>query len=91
MNNVVRTVATVLTAIGLSGCSMTCADSGELPKVDVGVKKGRMPDVDVDTAEVSLKSKKVDVKVPDVDVKMEKKTVKVPDLEVKMPDEDNDG
>lgn len=59
-----------------TGCRVRQTEEGEMPDVDVQVEEGKVPEYDVDAA--------------DVDVKTEKKTIEVPDVDVTMPDEQNE-
>ncbi len=79
--------AIALTLILFTGCDVDVKESGKLPDVDVNVKPGTMPDVDVRGPEIDVKTKETEVTVPDVDVSMEKKKITVPDIDVKIPDE----
>lgn len=63
----------LMLVIGTTGCRVTQTEEGEMPDVDVKVEDGKVPEYDVDAA--------------DVDVKTEKKTIEVPDVDVNMPDE----
>lgn len=54
-----------------TGCRVRQTEEGEMPDVDVQVEGGKVPEYDVDAA--------------DVDVKMEEKTIKVPDVDVEPP------
>lgn len=65
-------IATSAAAFGLSlsACSAEVKDNGKLPTVDVNATAGRLPDVDVKTADVKMETKKVQVDVPTVDVTM---------------------
>lgn len=80
------TSAAALLALAAVGCDVDVKDKGALPDVDVDVKEGRMPDVDVRGPDVDVKTKDATVKVPDVDVKSKEVTVKVPDVDVKSKD-----
>ncbi len=57
-------------SIALAGCQAEVKDNGKLPTVDVDATAGRLPDVDVKTADVKVETKKVEVEVPTVDVTM---------------------
>lgn len=80
-----------LTVVALSttGCRVTQTEEGRAPDVDVKVDDGKLPEYDVDAADVDVKTKETTVKVPDVDVKTEERKIEVPDVDVKMPPEDN--
>lgn len=76
-------------AMGVAGCDVDVADKGALPKVDVDVEPGRVPDVDVRGPDVDVKTKETTVTVPDVDIKTKDVKVKVPDVDVRIPKEDD--
>lgn len=63
----------LMLVIGTTGCRVNQTEEGEMPDVDVKVEDGKLPEYDVDAA--------------DVDVKTEKKTIEVPDVDVNMPEE----
>jgi hypothetical protein len=63
----------LVTTIATTGCRVRQTEEGEMPDVDVSAEGGKMPEYNVDTA--------------DVDVKTEERTIKVPDVDVKMPEE----
>lgn len=56
-----------------TGCRVRQTEEGEMPDVDVQAEGGKLPEYDVDAA--------------DVDIKTEERTVKVPDIDVNMPPE----
>ena len=57
-------------AAGLSACKVACTDTGKLPEVDVTVKEeGRMPQAEVEPAEVEVRTERREVEVPRVDVR----------------------
>lgn len=62
-----------LLAVFATGCRVQQTEEGEMPDVDVQAEGGKLPEYDVDAA--------------DVDVKTEERTVKVPDVDVTMPEE----
>jgi hypothetical protein len=66
-------VMVLMLVIGTTGCRVRQTEEGKMPDVDVKVEDGKVPEYDVDTA--------------DVDVKTEKKTIEVPDVDVTMPAE----
>ncbi|HVR96768.1 MAG TPA: hypothetical protein VMW27_09150 [Thermoanaerobaculia bacterium] len=72
-------LAALLLTLG-TGCRVQQTEEGKMPDVDVSAEGGKLPEYDVDAA--------------DVDVKTEERTIKVPDVDVTMPDEkkqdDND-
>lgn len=61
-------------AFSLGACSVEKTQEGEMPEVEV--EEGRLPEYDVDAAEVEIGT--------------EEKTITVPDIDVHMPDEDPD-
>ena len=67
----------------LAACDVKQTQEAKAPKVEVS--PGQMPKYDVDTAKVSVDSKKTDVTVPKVTT--EQKTITVPDVNVTMPGE----
>lgn len=81
--------AILAAALGLSACDVEKKEEGRMPKVDVDVKEGKLPDYDVDAPDVDVKTEKKTITVPDVDVNTEKKTINVPDVDVDMPKDDN--
>ena len=81
--------AAALLAITAAGCDVDVADKGKLPKVNVDVEPGRVPDVDVHGPDIDVKMKDKTVKVPDVDVKTKDVNVKVPDVDVRIPREND--
>jgi hypothetical protein len=62
-----------LLCVVATGCRVQQTEEGEMPDVDVQAEGGKLPEYDVDAA--------------DVDVKTEERTVKVPDVDVTMPEE----
>lgn len=66
-------VMVLMLVIGTTGCRVTQTEEGEMPDVDVKVEDGKVPEYDVDAA--------------DVDVKTETKTIEVPDVDVTMPED----
>jgi hypothetical protein len=73
-----------------AACRVEKVEEGRAPTVEV--EPGKLPDYDVDTAKVEVKSRAAEVNVPnvDVDVKRETKEVQVPDVDVVMPSERGD-
>ena len=62
----------VLIVLGLIAWAMGLLNfdaSGELKAPDVKVEGGQVPDVQVETGDIDVGTKKVEVPVPDVDVK----------------------
>ena len=51
----------------VAGCTAEVEDAGEAPEVNV--EGGRMPDVDVDPAEVEVSTDTQTIVTPDVDVR----------------------
>jgi hypothetical protein len=82
-----------LTMVVGTGCRVRQTEEGDMPDVDVQVEGGKVPEYDVDAADVDVTTQDREITVPEVDVKTQKKTVKVPDVDVKMPpaEDDNDG
>ncbi|HET9767391.1 MAG TPA: hypothetical protein VFS60_11125 [Thermoanaerobaculia bacterium] len=74
-------LAVAVLVMPLAGCTVKKTEEGELPKVE----GGKLPEYDVQPAEIQVSSTPVEVTVPDVDVSTEKKTVEVPHVEVKSP------
>lgn len=59
-----------LVAFGLSACKVACTDTGKLPEVDVTVKdEGRLPQAEVEPAEVEVRTERREVEVPEVDIR----------------------
>ena len=56
----------VLLAVPLVGCQARQTEEGEMP--DVEVKGGELPEYDVSTADVDVKTKETTIEVPTVDV-----------------------
>jgi hypothetical protein len=61
-------LATVVLAA--PSCRVRQTEEGELPDVDVSAEGGKVPEYDVDAADVDVKTEKREVMVPDVDVTM---------------------
>lgn len=59
-----------LLAVLATGCRVRQTEEGELPDVDVSAEGGKVPEYDVDAADVDVKTEKREVTVPDVDVNM---------------------
>jgi|SoiMethySBSTD1v2_1073268.scaffolds.fasta_scaffold94380_3 hypothetical protein len=74
-------LAVAALALPLTACTVKKTEEGELPKVE----GGKLPEYEVQPAEVQVSSTPVEVTVPDVDVSTEKKTVEVPKVEIKSP------
>lgn len=59
-----------LLTVFATGCRVRQTEEGELPDVDVSAEGGKVPEYDVDAADVDVKTEKREVTVPDVDVNM---------------------
>ncbi|MFP5284633.1 MAG: hypothetical protein ACLGI9_02745 [Thermoanaerobaculia bacterium] len=59
-----------LLTVFATGCRVRQTEEGELPDVDVSAEGGKVPEYDVDAADVDVKAEKREVTVPDVDVNM---------------------
>lgn len=59
-----------LLAVLATGCRVRQTEEGELPDVDVSAEGGKVPEYDVDAADVDVTTEKREVTVPDVDVNM---------------------
>lgn len=59
-----------LLTVFATGCRVRQTEEGEMPDVDVSAEGGKMPEYDVDAADVDVKTEKREVTVPDVDVNM---------------------
>lgn len=59
-----------LLAVLATGCRVRQTEEGELPDVDVSAEGGKVPEYDVDAADVDVTTEKREVTVPDVDVTM---------------------
>ena len=55
-----------LLAVPLVGCQARQTEEGEMPEVEV--KGGELPEYDVSTADVDVKTKETTIEVPTVDV-----------------------
>jgi len=90
MKTKLTTVAVALALLTLAACDVDKTSSGDMPSVDVDVSadSGRLPDYDVDWAEVNVGTRTKTVSVPSVVVVMEEMEVDVPYMDVDMPDED---
>jgi hypothetical protein len=84
-----KLVIGVLTALALTGCDVDKTRSGDLPEVDVDVsaESGRLPNYDVDWANVDIGTTTETVMVPNVVVAMEETEVEVPYMDVNLPNE----
>ena len=59
-----------LLTVFATGCRVRQTEEGELPDVDVSAEGGKVPEYDVDAADVDVKTEKREVTVPDVDINM---------------------
>lgn len=60
-----------LLTVFATGCRVRQTEEGELPDVDVSAEGGKLPEYDVDAADVDVKTEKREIEVPtDVDVTM---------------------
>jgi hypothetical protein len=59
-----------LLTVFATGCRVRQTEEGELPDVDVSAEGGKVPEYDVDAADVDVGTEKKEVTVPDVDVNM---------------------
>lgn len=60
-----------LLTVFVTGCRVRQTEEGDLPDVDVSAEGGKLPEYDVDAADVDVKTEKREVEVPtDVDVNM---------------------
>lgn len=59
-----------LLTVFVTGCRVRQTEEGELPDVDVSAEGGKVPEYDVDAADVDVNAEKREVTVPDVDVNM---------------------
>ena len=59
-----------LLTVFATGCRVRQTEEGELPDVDVSAEGGKLPEYDVDAADVDVKTEKREVTVPDIDVNM---------------------
>ena len=78
-------LAVMLLAMSLAACSVEKTEEGELPDVDV--EGGKLPEYDVDTADIDVGTQTTTVTVPDVDVSTQTTTVATPDVDITMPAE----
>lgn len=59
-----------LLTVFATGCRVRQTEEGEMPDVDVSAEGGKLPEYDVDAADVDVKTEKREITVPDVDVNM---------------------
>ena len=59
-----------LLTVFATGCRVRQTEEGEMPDVDVSTEGGKLPEYDVDAADVDVKTEKKEITVPDVDVNM---------------------
>ena len=64
----------LMLVVGTTGCRVNQTEEGEMPDVDVKVEDGKLPEYDVDTAEVEVGTETKTIEVPDVDVTMPEDT-----------------
>lgn len=64
----------VFACFSLGACRVEKTQEGEMPEIEI--EEGRLPEYDVDAAEVTIGT--------------EEKTITVPDVDIHMPDEDPD-
>ncbi|HIC30556.1 MAG TPA: hypothetical protein EYO76_01435 [Flavobacteriaceae bacterium] len=85
------TVLLLASTFALTSCNIDKKGKTELPEVDmdVSVKEGNLPELEVDWADVNVGTKTEMVKIPKVQVIMEEEEVEVPYINVDMPDEDS--
>lgn len=81
-------VLVVLAAIAWAAGLFNVDTSGSLKAPEVSVKGGEVPDVQVETAKVSVGSKQEPITVPDVHVDTKKTSVTVPTVSVDKPGDD---
>jgi len=74
-------VAVLGVGVYLAGTDVDIDGQVKLPDVDVTAKGGELPNVDVNTPEISVGEKKVDVTLPEVDVSTQEKTVSIPTID----------
>ena len=60
-----------LLTVFATGCRVRQTEEGEMPDVDVSAEGGKLPEYDVDAADVDVKTEKREIEVPTgVDVNM---------------------
>lgn len=59
-----------LVSVLATGCRVRQTEEGKLPDVDVSAEGGKVPEYDVDAADVDVTTEKREVTVPDIDVTM---------------------
>lgn len=76
----------------LSSCNVKKEESGALPEVDVDVdaEAGKLPEYEVNWADIDVGTKTRTVEVPKVMVVMEEEEVEVPYITMDMPNEENE-
>lgn len=57
-----------LVSVLATGCRVRQTEEGKMPDVDVSAEGGKVPEYDVDAADVDVTTEKREVTVPDVDV-----------------------
>lgn len=68
--SLVLMVALLMTLSLGAACRVQQTEEGEMPDVDVSAEGGKVPEYDVDAADVEVKTEERTVTVPDVDVTM---------------------
>ncbi len=72
----------------LTSCQVEREQTGKLPKVDVDVESGRLPEYDIEGPDVNVGVAKRTVTVPKVIVIQEQETVEVPYIDIDVPGAD---
>lgn len=65
-------MAALTAGLALSACEANVTEEGEMPTMDVDVSgdAGKLPDVEVKTADIEVGTEEKTIEVPDVDVTM---------------------
>jgi hypothetical protein len=66
MRKVIGILMVAVLAVPLIGCQARQTEEGEMPEVEV--KGGELPEYDVSTADVDVKTKETTIEVPTIDV-----------------------
>ena len=66
MRKTIGILMVALLALPLIGCQARQTEEGEMPEVEV--KGGELPEYDVSTADVDVKTKETTIEVPTIDV-----------------------
>lgn len=63
---------TLCAGLMLTACEATVTEEGDMPSMDVDVSgdAGKLPEIEVETADIELGTEEVEVTVPDVDIDM---------------------